>query len=84
MQGDPYLVLADFESYQQCQERVEALYSTPEEWTRQAVLNVAHLCGFSSDRAVRSYAELVWNRDADWTPESNKGFPVRQRAIAVA
>jgi glycogen phosphorylase len=81
MQGDPYLVLADFESYLQCQERVEGLYSTPEEWTRQAILNVARLCGFSSDRAVRGYAELVWNTDTDQTPGCIEGFSVLQHAI---
>ena len=63
--GDPYLVLADFSSYLRSQERVEALYCDPEEWARRAVLNVAGVRGFSSDRAVQQYMELVWCTGAD-------------------
>jgi len=59
--GDPYLVLADFSSYLRCQERVEAEYTDLEQWTRRAILNMAGMAGFSSDHAVRRYAELVWN-----------------------
>ncbi len=62
--GDPYLVLADFSSYLRCQERVEALYGDPEEWSRRAILNVAGVRGFSSDRAVQQYMELVWDTAA--------------------
>lgn len=63
--GDHYHVLGDFSSYRQCQERVDALYLDPEEWSRRAILNVAGVHGFSSDRAVREYAELVWQMDVD-------------------
>jgi starch phosphorylase len=59
--GDPYLVLADFASYLRCQERVEAEYADAEQWTRRAILNTAGVAKFSSDQAVRRYAELVWN-----------------------
>jgi starch phosphorylase len=59
--GDPYLVLADFASYLRCQERVESDYRDVEEWTRRAILNTAGMAIFSSDHAVRQYAELVWN-----------------------
>jgi glycogen phosphorylase len=62
--SDPYLVLADFSSYRRCQERVEALYRDPEEWARRAILNVAGVGGFSSDRAVEQYMDLVWNMGA--------------------
>jgi len=57
-------VLADFSSYRRCQERVEALYRDPEEWARRAILNVAGVGGFSSDRAVEQYMDLVWNMGA--------------------
>lgn len=63
--GDPYLVLADFASYLRCQDRVEALYRDPEEWARRAILNVSGMAGFSSDRAVREYAQSVWTATAD-------------------
>ena len=57
LNGDPFLLLADYGDYIACQERVEALYRDPEEWSRRAILNVAHMAWFSADRAVREYAE---------------------------
>jgi glycogen phosphorylase len=59
-QGDPYMLLADFDSYVQCQARVSAAYRDQEEWTRKSILNVAHMGRFSSDRTIREYAEQVW------------------------
>jgi starch phosphorylase len=59
--GDHYLLLADYESYIACQERVDALYRDPEEWTRRAVLNVANMGKFSSDRTIKEYADRIWN-----------------------
>jgi starch phosphorylase len=58
--GDQYLLLGDFAAYVACQERVDALYGTPDEWARRAVLNVARMGGFSSDRTVAEYARYVW------------------------
>ena len=58
--GDPFLVLADYASYVACQERVDALYRNQEEWDRTAILNVAGMGAFSSDRAVLDYACQVW------------------------
>jgi starch phosphorylase len=59
--GDHFLLLADYASYIACQERVDALYRNADEWTKRAVLNVANMGGFSSDRTVKEYAEAVWN-----------------------
>ncbi len=60
-EGDRYLLLADYESYVACQERIDELYKNKHEWTRRAILNVAMMGKFSSDRVVREYAEKVWN-----------------------
>jgi starch phosphorylase len=57
---DPFMVLADFGDYLRCQREVEELYRDPEEWTRRAVLNVARMGRFSSDRTVQDYAGKVW------------------------
>ncbi len=59
--GDHYLLLADYASYISAQERVAELYADPHEWTRKAILNVAHMGKFSSDRTIREYAEEIWD-----------------------
>jgi starch phosphorylase len=58
--GDPYLLLADYASYISCQEWVAELYTNRDEWTRKAILNVAQMGKFSSDRTIREYAEEIW------------------------
>lgn len=58
--GDNFLLLADYADYIACQERVSQLYRQPEEWTRQAILNVAGMGKFSSDRTISEYAKKVW------------------------
>ena len=58
--GDHYLLLADYASYLECQAKVEALYRDPEQWQRKAILNVANMGIFSTDRTIAQYAEQVW------------------------
>jgi starch phosphorylase len=57
---DPFMVAADFEAYWAEQRKVNALYGQPG-WWRAAILNTARMGWFSSDRAVREYAEKVLN-----------------------
>jgi starch phosphorylase len=59
--GDYYMHLADLTSYCRAQEDVGALYSTPGEWARKAILNVASSGRFSSDRTIAEYARDIWN-----------------------
>ncbi len=58
--GDEYFHLADLPSYIEAQERASQEYLEPEEWTRKAVLNVARMGPFSSDRTIREYASDIW------------------------
>jgi starch phosphorylase len=59
--GDYYLLLADFASYMECQEKVSRTYQDPDQWTEKAILNVANMGKFSSDRSIREYAEQIWH-----------------------
>jgi starch phosphorylase len=59
--GDHYLLLADYASYVETQDEVDRLYRQPDEWTRKAILNVAGMGIFSSDRTIAEYAEQIWN-----------------------
>jgi len=59
--GDTFLLLADFASYTECQERVDATFVNTEEWVRKAIINVANMGTFSSDRAIHTYAKEIWN-----------------------
>ncbi len=58
--GDTYFHCADFRSYVDAQERVSSLFRDRRAWARQAVLNVARIGYFSSDRAIREYARDIW------------------------
>jgi hypothetical protein len=51
---DEYLLLADYQSYVDCQARVSDAYRNPSDWTRMSILNTAGVGGFSSDRSIRS------------------------------
>lgn len=59
-QGDYYMVMADYQPYVDMQKEVEQVYNKPEEWNRRAIINMANMGYFSSDRAVQEYAEKIW------------------------
>ena len=60
LESDYYLLLADYADYVTTQLKVDDLYRRPAEWTRQAILNVAGMGPFSSDRTIQSYADEIW------------------------
>lgn len=60
---DDYMLLADFDSYMDCQDRVGAAFKDHHKWTKMSILNVARMGKFSSDRAVEEYCKDIWNVD---------------------
>ena len=61
LDSDPYMVLADFESYAAAQKRVEAEYQLPHDFTQKSLINIAKSGIFSSDRSVKEYAQNIWH-----------------------
>jgi starch phosphorylase len=59
--GDQYLLLADYASYIETQDKVSELYQNQDAWVRMAILNVANMAKFSSDRAISDYAKNIWH-----------------------
>jgi glycogen phosphorylase len=57
---DNYMLLADFQSYVDCQARVSQAFLDQDQWTRMAILNIARMGKFSSDRTIREYASEIW------------------------
>jgi starch phosphorylase len=58
--GDEYLLCADFRSYLDAQAHVDATWRNRRAWNRMAIVNVAGMGAFSSDRTIRGYAESIW------------------------
>ncbi len=63
--GDTYMVLADYESYINCQEKVGKLYADKHEWAKKSILNVANMGKLSSDRTIMEYAKEIWGIDIE-------------------
>jgi glycogen phosphorylase len=60
-EGDRYLHLADLPSYIEAQSHVSRAFADPQGWSSKAILNVARMSRFSSDRTIREYASEIWN-----------------------
>jgi starch phosphorylase len=58
--SDPFMVMADFQFYSECQARVNENYKDQDSWTRKSILNTARSGRFSSDRTIREYCREIW------------------------
>ncbi len=59
--SDPYMVLADYQSYIDCQDLIDKAFLDIDHWTRMSILNTARMGKFSSDRAIREYSDDIWH-----------------------
>lgn len=67
--GDYFMILADYQSYAEQQKKVEELYEKQDEWIKKAILNVARMGKFSSDRTIGEYSGLIWECPAIEIPQ---------------
>ena len=58
---DEHMILADYQSYIDCQDRISMAFRDQEKWTNMSVLTVARMGKFSSDRSIREYNEKIWH-----------------------
>jgi len=64
LRSDPYLVMADYQAYADCQRQVSQAYGDSDHWARMSILNTAHSGKFSSDRSIREYCDSIWKATA--------------------
>lgn len=83
LQWDEYLVLADYQSYIDCQKRVDATYPETKKWTAMSILNVARMGKFSSDRSIREYCERIWKTTAIAAPQKTQKFRTMKSVTKV-
>jgi len=57
---DPFMVAGDFDAYWRAQRDIDELWRTPTAWWRRSITNTARMGWFSSDRAIREYAQDIW------------------------
>ncbi len=59
--ADRYFILKDFDSYAEAQKEVEKAYRDKKGWAKSAMLNVANVGKFSSDRTIEEYVDDIWH-----------------------
>ncbi len=79
---DEYMLLADYRSYVDCQDRAARTYRDQDEWTRMSILNTARVGRFSSDRSIREYCQRVWRVspvpvELQWEHIPQEGFVLK-------
>ena len=59
--GDYYQLMADFRSYVEAQNKADEYYRDTAKWRRAALINIANMGYFSSDRSIQQYADKIWH-----------------------
>ena len=58
--ADPYMVVADFDSYKKIHRKIYNDYANASTWNKKSLINIAKAGKFSSDRSIVEYAEKIW------------------------
>ncbi len=61
--ADQYFILKDFQSYAEAQTKINDAYKNESAWAKSAILNVANVGKFSSDRTIEEYVKDIWHLD---------------------
>lgn len=61
--ADTYFNLADFRSYDEAQRKIDEAYKDEARWAKMAIMNVASVGKFSSDRTIQEYVDDIWHLD---------------------
>jgi starch phosphorylase len=84
---DEYMLLADYQSYVDCQERVSEAFRDKDNWTRMSILNVARMGKFSSDRTIADYCREIWQVEPmsihlEAYSQEEAGLKIRQETLS--
>lgn len=60
LNSDPYFLLADYQSYVDCQDQAEATFLDQDKWSKMSIYNAVRMGRFSSDRAIEEYCKNIW------------------------
>ncbi len=61
LHSDPFMCMADFESYRKAQLEVARVYADQREWNKRSLYNIAGAGKFAADRSIKEYADRIWN-----------------------
>ena len=78
---DPFILLADYQSYIDCQAKVSEAYRDQENWTRMSILNTARMGKFSSDRSIQDYCKSIWHTSS--VPVETKEYVQADAVLSV-
>ncbi len=70
LNSDPYLLLADYQSYVDCQDQVSATFLDQDKWSKMSIYNAARMGRFSSDRAIQEYCRNIWGATPVAVPQA--------------
>jgi glycogen phosphorylase len=74
--ADRYFILADFRSYANAQQKINDYYKNKSAWRKSALLNIAHVGKFSSDRTIQEYVDDIWHLDLSVIEDSHLSYLV--------
>ena len=81
---DDYMLLADYQAYVDCQQRVSEAYRDRADWTRMSILNCARVGRFSSDRSIREYCRDIWtSSEAECATADSRRADAREGAAST-